>query len=315
MSSHGQMKFLQSQKIQLAALIADARQSDDIVAAMALQDRLDDVQAELEQLSRGDANTAEISLLFEGDPVSGSEAIDANFAAKALDAFQGLVTRLYASKGSDKLHAKGKIKGADYSSLNIRGVAKGSFGFVLEEKDARQTSVFKTPVREAIDEVMDLFEEFSQESEDDFLVDIDRINPRIFNAMGRFVKLLNANNAIMRAELPDRIISWKEEGVQRAYRRIAGSHVSIQDVSWVGTLIGLSPVSRTFEFRRDGEQAIVTGKFGSQISQDYLERIEGDEKVTLGSRFHASIEIGTLRKPDGTISVTYTVTDLKELGG
>ncbi|RGP36221.1 hypothetical protein D1012_15640 [Pseudotabrizicola alkalilacus] len=61
---------------------------------------------------------------------------------------------------------------------------------------------------------------------------------------------------------------------------------------------------------QDGTQEIISGKFSHQVSQDYLERIKGDEGITLGGKFSAKIEIGTIKKPDGSTSVSYTVTDL-----
>lgn len=313
MSNIQEIADLRRQKLELEARISEASGSSDIVAMMNYKSRFDVVSEELEEAERRDAKTAEVSVLFDGRPVIGTSAIDAGFAAQALLHFQGIVTRLFAASMKGQLSSKGKIKGADLAQLNLRGLATGSFGFVLEEKEARQSSVIKTPLREAMEEAADLFEEFSQVDDDEFLVNVDDINPRVFNELAKFFSHLERNEATLKANFPDKAYSFDRAAINRAYTRISDSKVNIVKEVWVGTLVGLSPIKRTFDFRKRGEETIISGKFSHQISQDYLERIEGSDGVTLGDTFRATIEKGTLRKPDGTISVTYTVIDLVDI--
>lgn len=311
MSDLQRLSDLQRQQHELEALARDAEADGDVVGKLSFLSRLGLVTEELEKLARRDAKVAEVALLFEGAPVDGSRTIDATFAAQAIGYFQAIVTRLFASNLKGDLAQRGKIKGANLAALNIRGVATGSFGFILEEKEVRQSSAVKTPIREAIEEATGLFDEFTQENEDDFLVDVDSINPRVFNSLAKFFRHLEKNDASLKANLPDRQFTFDRAGIERAYRRIMATHVKIEPVSWTGTLVGLSPIKRTFDFKREGSEEIISGKFSHQVSQDYLERIEGDEGITLGDRFMARIEIGTIRKPDGSISVSYTVIDLE----
>jgi len=304
---------LERQKAELEALVGEADTDGDVVGRLNFQRRLNVVSEELEALRRKDDKVAEVALLFDGAPVDGARTIDATFAAQALSYFQSIVTALFASNLKGELAQRGKIKGSELAALNIRGIATGSFGFVLEEKNARQTSAVKTTIRESLEEATSLFEELTQIEEDDFLIDIDDVNPRVFNALGKFFSHLEKNEASLKANLPDRQMVFDRTGIERAYRRISETNVRIDAVEWIGTLVGLSPIKRTFDFKRDGADEIVSGKFSHQVSQDYLERIEGQDGITLGDRFRASIEIGTIRKPDGTISVSYTVIDLEEM--
>lgn len=132
----------------------------------------------------------------------------------------------------------------------------------------------------------------------------------MFNELAKFFNHLEKNEATLKANFPDQSYSFDRAAISRAYKRISDSKINIVKEVWVGTLVGLSPIKRTFDFRKRGEEAIVSGKFSHQISQDYLERIEGSDGVTLGDTFRATIEKGTLRKPDGTISINYTMIDL-----
>lgn len=313
MSNLQRLTDLQYHIRQLQALVHEATEDGDIVGQLNFQTRLDIASEELTELTARDARVGEVALLFDGAPVAGTKAIDASFAALALTYFQGIVTRLYSSSLKGQLGLRGKIKGASLSSLNIRGMATGSFGFLLEEKDAQQASAIKTPLRETLDEAASLIAEFAQEDDDNFLIEVDDINPRVFIALAKFFRHLEKNEASLKATLPDKQYAFDRGDIARAFKRISDTHVKIEPVMWRGRLVGLSPVKRSFDFKRDGSDEIVTGKFSHQVSQDYLERIENADGITLGHRFEASIEIGTLRKPDGSISVSYTVTDLVEI--
>ena len=312
MSDLQQLANLRRQKAELEALIREAAADGDIVAELNFSTRLEIITNELQTLVLKDSRVGEVAVLFDGEPVTGTSAIDASFAAQALFNFQGIVTRLFAASLKGQLSSRGRIKGASLVGLNIRGVATGSFGFVLEEKEASQSSVIKTPVREALEEAAMLFVEFTQEDDDEFLIEVDDIDPRVFRALAKFFSHLKKNAATLKTNFPDKLYSFDHAGIERAYKRIADTNVKIESVSWTGTLVGLSPIKRTFDFKRDGSDEIISGKFSHQVSQDYLERIENAEGITLGDHFDARIEIGTIRKPDGTISVTYTVIDLSD---
>lgn len=306
---------LRRQKAELEAMITTIESPADIVAKMNYQSRLEAVKEELEQAEKKDTYVGEVSVLFDGGPVYGTSSIDAGFAANALLYFQGIVTRLFSSSLKGQLQSKGKIKGADLAQLNLSGLATGSFGFILEEKNADQASVMKTSLREAIEEAADLFEELAQEDEDNFLIEVSDINPRVFNELSSFFGHLEKNNATFKAHLMDKSYALDHSAVHRAYTRISATDVKIERETWVGKLVGLTPIKRTFEFRKRGEKTVHSGKFSQQISQDYLERIERNDGFTLGATYKAVIEVGTLRKPDGTTSITYTALDLEEVEG
>ena len=279
MSDLQRITNLEAQRQELQTLIEESRNDADVVGQLSFAARLDAVDDEISSLQAGDAKVAEIALLFDGGPVEGRRSIDANFATQALHHFQSIVTRLFSANLRGELASRGKIRGADLAALNIRGVATGSFGFILEEKDALQLSALKTPIREALEEAASLFDEFTQESDDEFLIDVDDINPRVFKALAQFFGHLEKNDASLKAILPDRQLSFDRAGVSRAYKRITDTNVRIDPVTWIGTLVGLSPIRRTFDFKQDGTQEIISGKFSHQVSQDYLERIEGDEGI------------------------------------
>ena len=216
MSNLLQISFLEDQKTQLEALIQEAIEFDDIVGELNFKSRLDSVITELDSLIARDPKVAEIAILFDGPPVTEQRSINAEFAAKAIGRFQKLVSTIFASNLSGYLAKRGKIRGADLANLNIRGVATGSFGFILEEKNADQVSAIKTPLREAVEEVLDVFSEFTSEDDDAFLIEVNEINPRVFQALGKFLELIEKNEAIFKTQLADRQLTFDRAGIKRA---------------------------------------------------------------------------------------------------
>lgn len=313
MSNLQRISDLRREISELKTLVSVSSAEMDVVAQMNYESRLSIVEEELLSEQQKDTNVGELAILFEGEPVSGTSSINANFAAQALLYFQGIVTRLFSVNLKGTLNDRGKIMGSELSELSLRELAHGSFGFVLEEKNAAQSSSLKTPLRESIEEATELFSEFSQEDDDAFLIDVNEINPRVFNEVAHFFKHLEKNNATLKAILPDKSYIFGRAEIERAYKRITDTHLVLTEEVWEGTLVGLSPIKRTFDFKRVGQKKIISGKFSHQISQDYLEKIERQNGIKLGGMFRAEIEIGVIRKSDGTVSTNYTVKTLEEL--
>ncbi|NOD31108.1 hypothetical protein [Ruegeria atlantica] len=313
MSNLAHLQHLKSQVDEVSFLAAEAEEAGDVVAEMNFRSRVSAIESEIEQLERTDSNVAEVALLFDGRPVLGTASIDARFATKALSIFQDIVSKLYASGTSLGLKgARGIVPSQRNSSLRITEIARGSFGFVLEEPGADQSSAVATTLREALDEAIETIEEITQRDDDDFLVELDAINPRVFSSLNQFFKHLHSSEATLRAALPTKQLRFDNEDIERAYLRLSNASVDIKEEIWIGTLVGLSPLSRSFEFQPDDKVDVITGNFGKQVSQDYLERIENDG-ITLGSKFRASIEVARVRKPNGEVSIKYTALDLTEL--
>ncbi|MDW4551074.1 hypothetical protein R5H32_17060 [Defluviimonas sp. D31] len=312
MSKLVDLAHLRNQVNEVTFLAEEAAENGDVVAEMNFRTRIEVIKDEIRELERTDTNTAEIAILFDGKPVEGRISIEARFAAKALSMFQDIVSKLYASGTKLGLKgARGKVRGLEGSSLRITDLARGSFGFVLEESESRQSSGLPTAMREALDEATNTITELTNKDDDAFLTDVSEINPRIFGSLTKFFRHLHTNGAELKTNCQDRSLRFRHEDIARAYKRLSESHAQVKKETWRGTLVGLSPISRSFEFQPTDRSDVLSGKFGRQFSQDYLERIKNDG-ITLGSDFIAIIEVVTLRKPNGETSVTYTALELNE---
>lgn len=117
----------------LTALLAARTEDDDPVGWLQLSSRKADLERELTQIEATPETRAAVALFFGGRPVLGSKGIAANFAGKAIDRYQDLLAKRYASLESGPLGDRGPVPLHPNAQMLITEVARGSFGFMLEE--------------------------------------------------------------------------------------------------------------------------------------------------------------------------------------
>jgi hypothetical protein len=313
MSKIEELEHLNSERAKISAMLALANDADDIVARMTFDARLKSVELRLNEIQRIPENSASIALMFEGRPVEGQRSIDARFASKAVSLFQELVSKAFASLQSVGIPgARGQVPYSDISSLRIVDVARGSFGFVLEEQDIEQSNMVPTAAKKAVEEAVAAIEALASDDYQLYSEMLDKLNPRTLTTAKELFSHLHANEAAMKTETPSHKLSLTLQSVDRAHERLRVTDIQETEGDWIGVLLGIAPVARTFEFRRDGTREIVSGAFGTRVSQDFLERIERDGLV-LGHRFQMKVGIKVTTKPNGVIMTTYTAIDLIEL--
>ena len=293
-------------------MLASAHRSDPI-GRLTFESRKQMLEQRLAELESEPERAVSVALLFQGDPVFGSRAIDADFATDAIRTFQEIVSKQFAEKTDGGLSESGRgIPFKELSALRIRSVAHGSFGFILEERDPDQSEMFPTRLRETMDEVTDIIASFYSDREEDYLGSVDSINARVFNSVREFFGLLNKSNAALRLVEGERDEWIDRERVTRAFERSSATQVEETEDTLEGILVGVAPHEMRFEFKPDGQPDPVIGRSGPRISRNYLERIER-EGLMLGSRFRAKIITKTTKRPSGQVIRKHTFADLQEI--
>lgn len=307
-------KILEKQNLlgELAAVkqILEARDAeDDPIGRLAYEQLKQELEEQLSSLESTPETLAQVALLFSGDPVFGSRSIDAGFATSVLNKYQELVARVHADEIEEKgLPDHGKIPYRDLSALQITDVMHGSFGFMLAERNADQTSMFETQMKQTLDHATSLIDSFCAPKDEDYVELIETINPRVFLSIKDFFKILHDGRAAVRMVEGDRDELLDHEKVERAFERSQKTTITDLEEDLQGVLLGILPTSMQFEFKPDGRESIY-GKTGPRISKDYLERIESDEQ-TVGSHCVAKILTRTAVRPTGQVSKKYTLLDL-----
>lgn len=271
----------------------------DRLGAISLRARLDTLEAQLQELEQQTALTASVALIFDGGPVRGSSAIDADFAGQALQDYQELITRQIASVASGGLSARGAIPASirQQSRLNITALVHGSFGFVLEENDNDQPPMFETPAHVAVQSVTDLLQGVASADEAWFERQLPELDIRLFSGLRTFVSTLYKAGSTLKLSEEARDLRLTPSDIERAYERISQVDVAEVDETVAGELLGIMPIARRFEFRTaDGE--VISGRVAENLSADYLERLEREETLA-GKGWRALIRTKTVTGPDG----------------
>ncbi|MBO6767482.1 MAG: hypothetical protein JJ901_04140 [Erythrobacter sp.] len=297
---------LESELASLQSLIAESADADPL-GTLSLRQRVERIEEQLAELGE-EKHHADVTLLFYGKPVDGSRGIDAEFAGKALQSYQSALSKHMNSLTGRALGRRGPIPERSLSRMNIVDVVHGSFGFRLEE-DNEEAQMFDTSLRDAVAAISQIIHDFSDPSDAVFEQAIEDIDGRTFLSVKSFIELLRNEDAKFRLLEDDNEIELDDAKVERAYQRVERTEVIENDDQITGTLVGVMPVARRFEFNLEGTEEIISGPIDARLSADFLERIENDEQF-IGRPWRASVRIRTVRRPDGREKIDYILTGL-----
>lgn len=304
---------LRSEIASLSALIKQSSDRDPL-GSRSLRKRLGLLQAELGEIETRRENSANVALVFDGDPVRGSSAIEADFAGKALQDYQELIAKHVATE-CGQLAERGRLTDQIHQQarMNVTGLMHGSFGFILEEDNEDQFGMFETPAQTAVRSVTNLLSEVASDDDQLFESRLEDLDIRIFHTLKRFIGTLHRANSTLRVAEDLRELKLDTSSIGRAFERVSQADVVEIDEAVEGELLGLVPVQRRFDFRRADDGELVQGRVAASLSADYLERIER-EGLIAGGRWRATIRTKTVTHPDRRHnSVSRTLIDLVSL--
>lgn len=283
----------------------------DPLGSRSLSRRLATLEAELEKIEARRSHAANVALIFDGAAVRGSSGIEADFAGKALIDYQELIAKHVAvSEGGLAERGRIPIQVHQQSQMTITGLVHGSFGFILEEDNSEQLGMFETPAHLAVLAITELLKDVAASQDGAFEARLEELDARIFQALKRFVGHLYRAESTLKVAEEDRELRLDRESVERAFQRVSRVEIEEVDETLEGELLGLVPVQRRFDFRRNDTGEVLQGRVAPTLSADYLERIDR-EGVIAGGLWRASVKTKVLHHPDGRHStVTYLLTDL-----
>lgn len=306
-----QRDALESDLAAARALLASLGDRDKLTA-VSLRNRVVALEQELSALASDPGTVADIALVFDGGPVRGSSAIDADFAGKALQDYQELLSKHVALTSHGGLAAKGPIQHAAQQDarMNVTALVHGSFGFVLQENRSDEPQFFPSATVQAAKDVSALLSDIASTERVQFEDRLAQVDSRIFAVLRRFVGLLHKANATLRIADKDEELRLSSEKVGVAWERLQNTDIEEFDENVTGELLGLVPIQRRFDFRRDDNGEYVSGRVSETLSAEYLERIER-EGIVAGKRWQATIRTKTVHRVDGRpATITHILTDL-----
>ncbi len=297
----------------LRELLANSGDRDPL-GSRSLRRRLNNLEAELAAVEGRESKTANVALVFDGAAVRGSSAIEADFAGKALLDYQELIAK-HVAMSEGGMAERGRLPDQIHrqSQMTITGLVHGSFGFVLEEDNSEQLGMFETPAHQAVRSITELLEDVAATSGVAFEARLQELDARVFQSLKRFVGHLHKADSTLKVAEEKRELRLDKESVQRAFERVSKVDIEEDEQIVEGELLGLVPVQRRFDFRRNDNGEVLQGRVAPTLSADYLERIDREGMIA-GGQWRATIRSKILHHPDGRHSTTtYLLIDLVAL--
>jgi hypothetical protein len=294
--------MLKIERDQLAAQLAAVKYmlaslpANDYLGRMGFEHRQQALQEKLDALRGVEEKRAQVALYFGG---------------RALGSFQDLLSKVWGALDGAQLQYMGPIRDKDASHLHITSVVHGSFGFLLEELDEQIEPMFQSPLSKATDQAAEYIASFAGENEATFAQVIDTLNPRVFQSIRGFFGYLHKGNATLRLVEGERDQQFDRHAVERAWIRAEASDVAEDKVPMEGTLLGVIPMGRRFEFVPDESGIVIKGKIGERFSHSYLENL--GTRQFAGKRWKAMLFKRTVTRVGREPYDQYTLLELDEI--
>ncbi|MHC6186802.1 hypothetical protein ACYU0V_11760 [Acinetobacter sp. X9] len=240
---------------------------ENVIDRLGIQSRLEEVEQELRCVNPFHINKR-AKLTFRGQPVEGSQAISATFAAKATKFFSDAVSAVSAGL-TGKLNFKGPVPDSSLNQLMITGTAIGSFGFEFElpKPDNFDLCPEESIVEKAVDDIRQLFESAALGTDDELNDLVEEIHPRAVSKIYDFLKFLEEQDAKCGLEFNNKFFRFNDKDqLENAIHRLDDNNIHEEIVTFKGFFQGALPSARTFEFKTEIEGEIIRGKIGKDIT-------------------------------------------------
>lgn len=239
--------------------------TSSVIERMGLETRKKEVDDALASQAAPSREPVRAKLTFQGKPIVGTHGMFAAFGAAAVNTFAEAVAAIGASQVRP-LGARGALPNCEDYRLLITGTALGSFGFELEEAP-KDDMLFPeiSLVEPAIEQTKSIME--ATMGTDDELTDaVCEADPRALDTLRAFLKTLADQEAVCTLEFKDKAFRFADVGeVRRSEGRLSQDNIHEDQQQIEGLFQGVLPKRRTFEFRIESSQEVITGKVGSDI--------------------------------------------------
>lgn len=282
-------------------LLAARTPETDPIGYFQFSHRKQELEQKLQELGGHAEHHAELGVFFGGGPVQGSRGINADFAGKALEELQMLITKRYSEVERGQLKPTGRIALSDQSKMLVTSVVRGSFGFVLEEA-SDTVEIVETPLRAVVDEVSALMARMGASDEESFNEAVVMLDQRILVTLRDFFVTLDEHGATMRLVNGDREFLLDRSAVRLARERAQKIEIDERGEVLVGTVYVL-PGPRKFELETviDGEVTSISGSLGpdavSQLSgRQELDVPPIDKRNLSRCTWRVEVQVRTIRE-------------------
>lgn len=281
---------LSSERTSVNQLLENSKRSGDFVGELQFKYKLNELDKKIEELKENSFkyNNASVAIFFGGKPVLGSKGIAAEFAGSALGQFQNLIAKTFAISEMGELGERGKIPLKVNSELMITGLARGSFGFVLDEI-SEQTEIEASALTHIIDKVTHLLRDIAAQDEMVFEKLLENLDPRTLNSLKEFFANLDSSEATLRIVERDLDIILDSTAIHRGKIRTETISIEENTTTIKGILDGFLPDHRKFEIRNEQGNII----YGS-ATKEAVDQFTKTTQTVIGKQCLVKLAIKTI---------------------
>lgn len=300
---------LRADRAAVHVLLFEAEQIGDPVGKLQYEYRLKQIEAEIRDLEGTPEHCASVALFFGGNPVLGSRGILADFAGSALSQFQQIVTKRFASAELGSLGTRGPVPLSDNTHLMITEIARGSFGFVLDEFSDQQ-SMCNTALKMVVNEVTDVVYHTAAPDDAAFEEVAEKLDQRSLIALKDFFVTLDTSNATVRIVEEDRDFLLDSPAVHRGRLRTEATTIDEKNDDVIGELLGFLPEHRRYELRKQSGE-VISGAATKQATEQYISALHSPQGAS-GKVWRTKMSIRTIQRRNRAPKVVYTLLEFIE---
>lgn len=291
-------------------MMREADENGDPVGKLQWAHRRSEIETELQRLLGSPAHTAGVALFFGGSPVIGSQGIKADFAGRSLETFQDLISKRFAMLEGGDMGSRGPIRFKPCTQMMVTDVARGSFGFMLEEAAENET-LTDTPLKHAVDDISRLVVRVTAPDAALFEEAVEEMDPRMLGALRDFFRNLDDAAATLRLVEGERDVSFSGPDIHRARLRTEETEIrEMQDDTVIGKLIGLIPSHRKFELRRSGTGDVIYGAVAADLSKSYQAELDAGTGNPIGRTWRTRMKVREVTERNRPLKRAYTLVGL-----
>lgn len=234
---------------------------DDFIMRMSTESRLHSIAQQLATAPMVTREPAKLLLTFAGAPVVASHGVAVEFGSQAVNAFSDAIAMMAASIAG-VLKPTGRMPGKEQHQLLITDIARGSFGFQLEERIDEAQLPFEEVgnVELAIERTHALLSAAVIEDDDSLADAAAGLDQRAIEKVRQFMTLLIDHDAFCALSFRDSAFRFRDvEQVRRGLERIGTDNLIEESLMLDGLFQGVLSKPRTFQMDL-GEHGVITGK-------------------------------------------------------
>jgi hypothetical protein len=258
---------LMSEKNTLINLIS--KTPDDFqfkLEKMSLNSRLEEVENKLKRVNKDFLHSSsKLKITFRGAPVLGTTGISSIFGTNAIKALTDAINSILKSLNLGK---------SENANLMITDIAKGSFGFVLEDIGNQSFSLLPEDDKStniAINKFQEILGFASNSDSSELIENIIELDLNSINKIKDFVEILDKNKAVCAINFNKHSFSFKNNNQVKT----ALSHLDIAKKSDIDEILnimflGVLPNKRKCEFKLVGDDNVYVASIDKKIKDPEL---------------------------------------------